>query len=46
MRKISEEQLQQLINYLSRQPYNEVFKIMGMLLSLPLVEIKDKKDKQ
>tara|TARA_R100001244_G_scaffold69796_1_gene56852 strand:- start:269 stop:409 length:141 start_codon:yes stop_codon:yes gene_type:complete len=46
MRQISEEQLQQLINYLSRQPYNEVFKIMGMLLSLPLVEIKDKKDKQ
>ena len=46
MRQISEEQLQQLINYLSRQPYNEVFKIMGVLMSLPLVETKDKKEKQ
>ena len=46
MRKISEEQLQQLISYLSRQPYNEVFKILGMLLNLPLVETKNNKDKQ
>jgi len=46
MRQISEEQLQQLISYLSRQPYNEVFKIMGVLLNLPLVETKNNKDKQ
>ena len=46
MRQISEEQLQQLISYLSRQPYNEVFKIMAVLLNLPLVETKNKKDKQ
>tara|TARA_Y100000310_G_scaffold130668_1_gene129798 strand:+ start:267 stop:407 length:141 start_codon:yes stop_codon:yes gene_type:complete len=46
MRQISEEQLQQLISYLSRQPYNEVFKILGMLLNLPLVETKNNKDKQ
>ena len=45
MRKISEEQLQQLITYLSRQPYHGVFKIMGMLLNLPLVETKNNKDK-
>ena len=45
MRKISEEQLQLLISYLGKQPYGEVFKILGMLLSLPLVETKDKKDK-
>ena len=43
MRQISEEQLQQLISYLSRQPYNEVFKILGMLFNLPLVETKDKR---
>jgi len=46
MRKISEEKLQQIISYLSKQPYMEVFRLMQMLLNLPAEETKNIKDKQ
>ena len=44
MRKITIDQLNILIKYLSTRPYVEVVKLMQLLSSLP--EVKEKDDRQ
>ena len=44
MRKITIEQLNLLVKYLSSKPYLEVYQLLQMLSSLP--EVKEKDDRQ
>tara|TARA_A100001011_G_scaffold355557_1_gene398836 strand:+ start:1277 stop:1438 length:162 start_codon:yes stop_codon:yes gene_type:complete len=43
MFELSLEQRKQLVDYMARRPYAEVFQLMTMLIELKLVK-KDKKD--
>ena len=43
MFELSLEQTKQLVDYMARRPYAEVFQLMTMLIELKLVK-KDKKD--
>ncbi len=43
MFQLTVEQLQTLVTYLGKRPYQEVFQILAMLSNLPKVEEKEEK---
>ena len=47
MFKISQEERQKLLNYLKRQPYEQVFTLIALIVGLkPVANSKDKEEKK